>query len=284
MSATITRNLALAIALFFCALPVQAEGIKVKSTAWWPSSAEANQLPAMTNDLAEPREEISAVPRVLLATGPLLPTGLKRVQEAPISNTAESVAWRLSDFVRSIGVDLYTGSYHNGSDRRNRPVAEGGLNEDNSGSAVVITLNLHRFYYWPGRYLRLVHDSYRTEFYLKALGRIDRNSNDGSANHWGAGVVVLYTPQVSLRWRLLAGVGAERLRITYCVPRFNACAKLIGTIPYYLVGAEYVSKGLRIVFAPKMKYYLAQGSNDPDASRVTLNAYRLSGEIAFWGL
>lgn len=188
--------------------------------------------------------------------------------------------WRMSDVVRSVGIDIYTGSTHVGSDKRGKPVELGGLKEDNNGRALVAVLNLQRLCVWVDRCVDIVHDSYRTEFYLKLFGNIV-NSNGGDAKHYGVGFSTLYTPQLSQRWRALLGVGAERLHLNYCVPRLGACVAGLITIPYGTVGLEYVSKGLKIQIAP-MKYLLPKGSTNK--TQVILRAYRLSGEIAFWGL
>ena len=189
-------------------------------------------------------------------------------------------SWQMSDYVRSVGIDIYIGSTHIGSNKRGKPVEEGGLNEKNRGQAVVAVFNIERLCVWVDRCLDIVHGSYRTEFYLKLLGNIV-NSNGGDTKHYGVGFSTLYTPQLSQSWRAIVGIGAERLHLNYCVPRLDACVDGPITIPYGTIGLEYVSKGLKIQIAP-MKYLLPKGSTDK--TQVVLRAYRLSAEIKFWGL
>lgn len=256
---------------FFMAPTCQAEGLKMKPEVWFPVEAKQNDtvpsLPFSTRAENEMKMSVAQIADTR-TTASITPT------------EREGRPWRLSDYIRSVGIDIYTGSTHEASEDRGKPVEEGGLNEENDGRAVVVTLNVKSLCVWTDTCVNIIHDTYRTEFYVKFWGIID-NSQNGSANHYGLGFQSLYTPSITENYKLLAGIGAERLRLKYCVPKYDACAEGFVSIPFATVGLEYSSKGLRILFAP-MKYLIPKG--DAGKTRVKLNAYRASAEIAFWGI
>lgn len=278
MFGIVPRGLALTFSLLAVPSAYATGGIKVEPTAWWSLSFD-NQL---AEEMTPSEEAAASTASVSPGTPPvatLLAQAKPRLGQETLAadSSAGNSSWRISNIFRSFGFDRYTGSVHEGGAK--------GKNEKNDGQALLLVFNVNKLCawpVWPESCVKLVHDSFRTELYAKVLGRID-NSWNGTANHYGFGLTLLYTPQVSQRWRLIAGGGLERLRLKYCVPRYQACIEGFATIPYYLVGVEYVSKGLRIGYIPKMDYLIPRGT-DPDAARVTLGAHRFTAEWAFWGV
>lgn len=260
--------------LFFFATSTHADGLRVNPEALFQIEARVSQPDAviLDSDLIPPKDEFKVATSFVATSSSTSST----LAQAP----AELAQWKLSNYVRSVGFDIYDGSTHLGSKDRGKPVEQGGVNENNNGWAFVVTLNLMHLCVWKDTCMKIVHDSYRTEFFIKTIGRI-RNSQNGDTDHYGVGFITLYTPQVSQRYRLLLGGGAERLRLKYCVPKYNGCLEGLATIPFATAGLEYSSKGLRLLFAPK-QYLIPTGK--AGKTRVKLRAHWISGEIEFWGL